>query len=69
MHAQSQDFLAYAALYESGRMDMRSRALHEYWLQRCDCPILRLDSVACVESLVDQTMRWLDNHPYAGGSA
>ena len=52
MHAQSQDFLAYAALYESGRMDVRSRALHEYWLQRCDCPspapgFRRMRGIAC----------------------
>lgn len=59
MYAQSQDFLAYAALYESGRLDVRSRALHEQWLQGLTCPILRLDSIQPVNALVEQTVRWL----------
>lgn len=63
MHAQSQDFLAYAALYESGRLDVRSRARHEQWLQEFTCPILRVDSVQPVDVLVGVVVRWLDADP------
>ena len=62
MHAHSQDFLIYAAQYESSRFDVRSRALHEQWLQRLDCPILEPDSLELVGTLVDKVMRWLGVH-------
>jgi adenylate kinase family enzyme len=69
MHAQSQDFLAYCALYESGRLDMRTRAVHERWLLHMDRPILRLDSIEPVVALVQKIIPWLEAYPYhAGGS-
>lgn len=66
MYAQNQAFLAYAALYESGRLDVRSRARHEQWLQGLTCPILRLDSVQPVNALVEEVMRWLKADPCTG---
>ena len=65
MHQQSMAFLAYAARYESGAMDVRSRAWHEQWLQRHDWPILRLDSVEPVEELTERALRWLAANPVA----
>jgi adenylate kinase family enzyme len=62
MYTNNQDFLDYAAQYESGRLDVRSRVLHELWLQRLGCPILELDSVEPVGTLVDKVMRWLGVH-------
>jgi adenylate kinase family enzyme len=68
MYGQSQDFLAYAALYESGRMDVRSRALHMHWLQRQTCPILELDTREPVELLVEKTKQWKDEAMAGNGS-
>jgi adenylate kinase family enzyme len=43
MYEQSQAFLAWAASYDSGGMDIRSRQLHDQWLSTLPCPIV------CVE--------------------
>ena len=59
MYESSQEFLAWARLYESGRLDMRTRAAHEAWLQRFDCPVLRLDSMQPVSQMVDDAVAWL----------
>ena len=36
-------FLEWAARYDEGGMDVRSRALHEAWLAELPCPVLRLE--------------------------
>jgi adenylate kinase family enzyme len=36
-------FLDWAAQYDTGGRDMRSRALHEEWLRALPCPVLRLE--------------------------
>jgi hypothetical protein len=47
LHEHHQDFLDYAAAYDSGQftgpMTGRYRARHEVWLARLPCPLLRLD--------------------------
>ena len=40
MYAQSQAFLAWAASYDDGGMDIRSRQLHDQWLGTLPCPIV-----------------------------
>ena len=54
------DFLVYAAGYDDGGLDMRSRATHEKWLAQRTCPVLRLDGTAPVEANV---RRVLDSLP------
>ena len=39
MHA----FLDWASRYDDGGLDVRSRALHEEWLGRLQCPVVRLE--------------------------
>jgi hypothetical protein len=43
MYEQSQAFLEWAASYDAGGLDIRSRRLHEQWLGTLPCPIV------CVE--------------------
>lgn len=43
MHAGSQEFLAWAASYDSAGADQRSLVRHEAWLAALPCPVLRLD--------------------------
>ena len=47
LHREHQDFLAYAAAYDTGvftsALTGRYRARHEAWLTRLPCPVLRLD--------------------------
>ena len=40
MYESSQAFLARAASYDEGGLDIRSRQLHEEWLGTLPCPIL-----------------------------
>ena len=40
MYESSQAFLAWAASYDEGGLDIRSRQLHEEWLGILPCPLL-----------------------------
>ena len=42
-------FLAWAAQYDEGTLQGRSRAKHEAWLARRDCTVLRLDGDTSTE--------------------
>jgi adenylate kinase family enzyme len=39
----NREFIDWASLYEDGGLDVRSRALHEWWLGERSCRILRLE--------------------------
>jgi hypothetical protein len=43
MYEQSQAFLAWAASYDYGGIDIRSKRLHEQWLGTLPCPIVCLE--------------------------
>ena len=58
-HAKSEAFLAWAARYDDGGPEDRTRALHEGWLAALPCPVLRLTTPATVEAHVAEVMRWL----------
>ena len=37
--------MKWAELYDTGGPDMRSKAMHQEWMSRLDCPIIRLEGV------------------------
>lgn len=43
MYEKSQTFLKWAAAYDDGGLDIRSRAMHEQWLSQLPCPVFRLE--------------------------
>ena len=49
MYEQSQEFLAWAASYDEGGLDIRSRRLHEEWLGILPCPILCFEGEYSIE--------------------
>src|SRR5262245_56011227 len=49
MYEQSQAFLAWAALYDEGRLDMRSRQRHAQWISTLSCPIIRFEGEYSIE--------------------
>jgi hypothetical protein len=49
MYEQSQAFLAWAASYDEGGVDIRSRQLHEAWLEILPCPILCFEGEYTIE--------------------
>lgn len=53
MHANHQAFLRWAAQYDDGPVTMRSRRLHEQWLTRLTCPVLRVDGSQSIAELVE----------------
>lgn len=43
MEQSHNEFLEWAASYDAGGTDQRSRALHEQWAQSLRCPVIRVD--------------------------
>lgn len=52
LHRNHEEFIAWAADYDTGGPDMRSLSRHEAWLARLSCPTVRLDGKSTVESQV-----------------
>jgi adenylate kinase family enzyme len=52
LHEAHVEFLDWAQRYDNGGLDMRSRALHEWWIQRLPLPVLRLDGNKQVDILL-----------------
>lgn len=50
MHQQHLDFLNWAAGYDDGDLDTRSRMKHDMWQQKLTCPLLILDGSASLET-------------------
>jgi hypothetical protein len=48
-HAASSAFLEWAAGYDEGGLNMRSKVLHEQWLAALPCKVLRLEGDLSVE--------------------
>ena len=49
MYETSQEFLAWAASYDEGGLDIRSRRLHDQWLGTLPCPILCFEGEYSIE--------------------
>jgi hypothetical protein len=43
MHASHEAFMVWAAGYDDGGEEMRSRRLHEQWMAALPCPLIRLE--------------------------
>ena len=43
LHGAHMEFLDWAGRYDTGGLEMRSRALHEAWLATVSCPVIRLE--------------------------
>ena len=43
LHGAHMEFLDWAERYDTGGLEMRSRALHEAWLATVSCPVIRLE--------------------------
>jgi hypothetical protein len=49
MYEKSQQFFVWAASYDEGGWDIRSRRLHEEWLGMLPCPILCFEGEYTIE--------------------
>jgi len=53
MHKAHMKFIDWASSYDHAVAPTRSLDLHEKWMKRLSCPILRLDSSVSVDELCD----------------
>jgi adenylate kinase family enzyme len=56
MYEQSQAFLGWAASYDDGDINMRSRRLHDQWLSDLPCPIIRIEGEHAIEEQLNALM-------------
>ncbi|GIP41233.1 hypothetical protein J31TS4_45130 [Paenibacillus sp. J31TS4] len=55
-HGHMEAFLSWAARYETGGPEVRSRALHEAWLAGLTCPVVRIEGDTTVEQRVEAVL-------------
>lgn len=51
-HAEFLEFLEWASRYDHGDREGRSRPIHDAWLARLPCPVLRVDGTRPIADLV-----------------
>ena len=59
LHTPYTAFMAWAAAYESGDLQMRSRQRHEQWLRALPCPVLRLEGQPPVAESVARIIQYV----------
>ncbi|HYF81876.1 MAG TPA: AAA family ATPase [Clostridia bacterium] len=52
-----QNFIEWASKYDEAGLDMRSRALHEYWMSTLTCPTLRIEGDFTVEERIEAVLK------------
>lgn len=61
LYEQSKTFLEWASLYDTREMNVRSKALHEYWMGDLECPVLRIEGNHTVQERVETVLEYLKN--------
>ena len=60
MHAEHEAFLAWAARYDAGDVNMRSKACHDAWQEALPCRVITVDGTAPLESSVSRVLQALN---------
>ncbi|TQR19444.1 hypothetical protein [Psychrobacillus vulpis] len=58
-HEQYKKFIEWASLYDSAGMEVRSKILHENWMDDLTCPVLRIEGNYTVQERVEITLEYL----------
>jgi adenylate kinase family enzyme len=61
LYEEHEAFMAWAAAYDEGGLDIRSRWRHEAWVSRLSCPVLRLMDAGTTEEHVAEVRRQLED--------
>ena len=48
-HQRHQEFLEWAAAYDTGGLDVRSKSRHEAWIRTLPCPVVRIEHDGTIE--------------------
>jgi adenylate kinase family enzyme len=59
MHAQHLEFMDWARSYDEALAPIRSLDLHERWMQRLACPVVRLDSRRPTGELLQEVLEYV----------
>ena len=59
MHEAHKTFMSWAAAYDDGGLEMRSRRLHETWLADLPCPVLRFTEPERTEVHLEHVLGWV----------
>lgn len=62
MYEESKAFLNWAAQYDKGGLEIRSKVLHEEWMSGLSCPVLRIEGEQNVKERVDIVLNYLHNN-------
>jgi hypothetical protein len=57
MHQQHAEFIDWARSYDYAKAPIRSLDLHNQWMQRMHCPVIRLNSNQRVGDLCDEFLQ------------
>ncbi len=63
MYVSHKAFIEWAAAYETGGIDMRSLALHNEWLKKLRCPVIRIEGEQSTEERIEIAMREIYDAP------
>lgn len=56
MYEQHREFMEWAQSYDDGKAPLRSLDLHERWMKRLGCPVIRLDAEVSAEGLAEEVL-------------
>ncbi len=59
-HQHHEDFMVWASKYDSTEADMRSKELHEQWMDKLPCRLLRIEAPLSIQELTDMIEQELD---------
>ena len=54
LHKQHRAFMEWAAAYDNGGLEVRSRTLHEGWMGRISCPVVRVEADRPTDALLKE---------------
>lgn len=60
MHQTHLDFVKWASNYDNGGMNMRSKKLHDAWLERISCKVLRIEGEFEIIEKIEKIIKYLD---------
>lgn len=63
-YKQSQEFLEWAALYDSAGMEVRSKTLHEHWMKDISPRVLRIEGNYSVKERIDIVLEYLKSRQF-----
>jgi adenylate kinase family enzyme len=58
-YEESKAFLQWAALYDEAGIEVRSKQLHEVWMEELPCPILKIEGDYTIKERVDKVVDFL----------